>query len=140
MASHTATEYSAPHLRGAGLSPRVQAGRHRRGGGGAKLQPSSDDVAVANCAPRDAADAYRTAAAEPTASAELCSAAAPLEEHYAQSIKILHWVMGAAMLTCMGTVGFAVDDADTQNGTLGEGTKGATKAMMIHKSPAVLVA
>ena len=35
---------------------------------------------------------------------KLCSAAAPVEEHYAQSIKILHWVMGAAMLTCMGTV------------------------------------
>ena len=76
---------------------------------------------------------------------KLCSAAAPVEEHYAQSIKILHWVMGAAMLTCMGTVKLSQwTTADTWwNGYVSaKGTKGATKGalMMIHKSTAVLVA
>ena len=76
---------------------------------------------------------------------KLCSAAAPVEEHYAQSIKILHWVMGAAMLTCMGTVKLSQwTTADTWwNGYVSaNGTKGATKGalMMIHKSTAVLVA
>ena len=68
-----------------------------------------------------------------------------MEEHYAQSIKILHWVMGAAMLTCMGTVKLSQwTTADTWwNGYVStKGTKGATKGalMMIHKSTAVLVA
>ena len=76
---------------------------------------------------------------------KLCSAAAPVEEHYAQSIKILHWVMGAAMLTCMGTVKLSQwTTADTWwNGYVSaKGTKGSTKGalMMIHKSTAVLVA
>ena len=76
---------------------------------------------------------------------KLCSAIAPVEEHYAQSIKILHWVMGAAMLTCMGTVKLSQwTTADTWwNGYVSaKGTKGATKGalMMIHKSTAVLVA
>tara|TARA_B110001452_G_scaffold2302_1_gene1987 strand:- start:503 stop:1213 length:711 start_codon:yes stop_codon:yes gene_type:complete len=67
----------------------------------------------------------------------LAEAAEAVEGQYALSLRWLHWVMGASMLTCMGTV-------KASQWTTGEtflGTKGQTKGtlMMIHKSTAVLV-